>query len=194
MITRHVAANLFTAALTALALWALLPAVFIEVLAATPLPRQLYAAAGLLILAGGVAVLLTDPSRKRIVTTTAGCLLVVAALATLHGVPWSSSKPFRQRLARVKAGMTESEVRQVMRGYTVGTGWPADPFGDGTPPANLAQTSTGVSRPAIASLAGELAIRDAVVFRHNNDARFNSDWGVVSFRDGRVISVEFMPD
>ena len=32
-------------------------------------------------------------------------------------------------------------------------------------------------------------------YRHsNNDGRFNADIGVVTFKDGKVVSVEFLPD
>ena len=44
------------------------------------------------------------------------------------------------------------------------------------------------------STAGEFALRDALVFRHSNRGRFNSDWGIVSLSNGRVARVEFSPD
>jgi hypothetical protein len=39
-----------------------------------------------------------------------------------------------------------------------------------------------------------LAPEDAMVFRHSDDARCNSDCGVVRFADGRVAEVRFDPD
>jgi len=31
-------------------------------------------------------------------------------------------------------------------------------------------------------------------YRHTNEGWGNSDWGVVTFEDGRVVQTEFMPD
>jgi len=41
---------------------------------------------------------------------------------------------------------------------------------------------------------GELTIRDSLVFRHSDSADFDSDWGIVSLSNGRVVGVEFSPD
>jgi hypothetical protein len=42
--------------------------------------------------------------------------------------------------------------------------------------------------------AGEMSLQNSVVFRHSDDGRFNSDWGIVEFQDGRVVGVRFSPD
>ena len=81
-----------------------------------------------------------------------------------------------------------------MAGYIRGTGWPADPFGDGRGAESLTEVSTGASYQVEPAPNGELAIRHSIVFRHSDDGRFNSDWGVVTFRDDKVVSVQFMPD
>ena len=67
--------------------------------------------------------------------------------------------------------MTLADVRRTMSGYMEGTGWKL--------PGQAGQ---------------EFAIGGAVVFRHSNEAEFNSDFGIVYFFEGRVTHVEFSPD
>jgi hypothetical protein len=44
------------------------------------------------------------------------------------------------------------------------------------------------------SPSGELEIQDSITYRHSNEGAFNSDWAVVKFEDGKVVSKVFMPD
>jgi hypothetical protein len=34
----------------------------------------------------------------------------------------------------------------------------------------------------------------SVTYRHTNEGWGNSDWGVVTFEDGRVVQTRFLPD
>ncbi len=111
--------------------------------------------------------------------------LVLALIAALHFVDWSTRKPFLRDLARVRIGMTEDEVRQVMAGYMEGTGWPAMPDRREAEPS---------ATPAESPSRGELAIPNSLVFRHSNESAFNSDWAVITISDGKVVSVNFSPD
>ncbi len=120
---------------------------------------------------------------------------VIAIIAALYFVDWTSRKPFLRDLARVHVGMTEAEVRQIMGGYMEGTGWPAPP--DSFPsdaPSTLTIGGSGSQYSIETSPSNQLVIRDSLVFRHSNDAAFNSDWGIVSFSGGRVVGVEFSAD
>lgn len=155
----------------ALALSAVLAAA--ELVLCWPLPGWLYAGAALLF---GLALVRFEPIRRQRLQLSVLAVAVIA-LALLHWVPWTSRKPFLQDLGRVHPGMTEAEVRSVMAEWKVGTGWPPDPF-----------------RSSASGDQGELRIPDALVFRHSDDARFNSDWGVVVFVDGRVSKVSFSAD
>lgn len=149
---------------------------FLELLVAHPLPGWLYAG---VVAVFGLAVLVPGSPKhrpERIVTFTT----VAAVLATLHFVEWNTRKPFLRDLRKVQAGMTEAEVRHIMARYVEGTGWPASPF-------------SRVSTPGDAP-GGQLVIPGSLVFRHSDDARFNSDWGVVSFAAGKVAKVEFNAD
>lgn len=100
-------------------------------------------------------------------------LSLAAVLLTLHVWPWSSRKTFLRDLWRVKSGMTVAEVELIMGKYIHGTGWRADVFSEDP---------------------SELRLGDSVVYRHSNDGRYNSDWGIVKLKGGHVVSVEFWAD
>ncbi len=118
-----------------------------------------------------------------------------AAIATLYFAEWTSRKPFLRDLGRVRVGMTEADVLQIMSRYMRGTGWPTFPEDSSTNGAGtLTDAGSGAQHSTEASASGEMAIRNSLVFRHSNDGRFNSDWGIVSFSGGRVVSVAFSPD
>ena len=207
MLTRRTIANSAMAIMAAAALVTIAFGLLIEVYLAIPLPGWLYVSAGLVILVGSVLVMVVEPLRKRIKRTSFGCLLFLAMLAAMYLVPWTSRKPFLKALDRVQLGMTRVEVEQIMTGYIRGTGWiaqPADqnlpastltePSGQNLPSGKLTDLLSGESYPIEVTPNGEFAIKDSVVFRHSNHWRFNSDFGVVTFGGGKVVSVQFMPD
>lgn len=144
-----------------------------ELVLSWPVPGWLYAGAALLF---GLALVRIEPIRRQRLQLAVLAVAVIA-LSLLHRVPWTSRKPFLEDLGRVRPGMTEPEVRQVMAKWKVGTGWPADPF-----------------RSPATRGAGEMRIPDSLVFRHSDDGQFNSDWGIVEFVDGRVSKVSFSAD
>jgi hypothetical protein len=97
------------------------------------------------------------------------CGIVIVLLAVF--VPWTSRARFLARFDDIRPGMTEPEVRRVMREYIEGTGWPQP---DGAP--------------------GEFSIKSALVFRHDAKGWQSSDWGVVYLENGVVVRTEFLPD
>jgi hypothetical protein len=143
-----------------------------EVLVEMPVALWLYVLVAAIFAAG---LLQYRPPRQQL-----GRLIMLSAtflvMAVLYLAPWSSRSAFLRRFYSIRPGMTVNEARAVMVGYIEGTGWPANPF--------VASRET----------TGEFAIQGALVFRHSNDPAYNSDWGIVHFRDGRVTSVEFSPD
>jgi hypothetical protein len=170
---------------------------FFEVLADFPVPWKWYlgvvAACAVALIECGV------PLRAWIVR--AGIVLLIAALsATLYFVDWSSRKVFLRDLDRVKVGMTEAEVRGIMGRYMEGTGWPVVPPGVSpvrpkTPNSqSSALLTNGAQYPVTPSPTEELRIRDSLVFRHSNKWYYDSDWGTVTFKAGRVVGVHFSPD
>lgn len=119
----------------------------------------------------------------------AACLIL---LAGLHFVPWSSRKPFLRDLHRIRPGMTEVEARRIMARYVEGTGWPSPV--DGRRTDGSLQHDLGATPPTNSTPQTELALRDALVFRHSTHPAFNSDWGIVKLKHGRVTGVSFSPD
>ena len=119
-------------------------------------------------------------------------LLFWAMLLVLYVVPWNSRKVFLMDFHKVRAGMTRTEVKHLMKKYTEGTGWPALPAD--TRSSTLTEVSSGTKLETTVTDAGELGIKDAVVYRHSNEGCFSSDWGVIHFENGRVSAKEFMPD
>lgn len=119
---------------------------------------------------------------------------IVAVVAALYFIDWTTRKPFLRDLDRIRGGMTEAEVRDIMGRYTEGTGWPAIPGSSTNLPGTLNILGIDSQYSTETSPSGQLTIRDSLVFRHSNDGAFNSDWGIVSLSRGRVVGVEFSPD
>jgi hypothetical protein len=104
--------------------------------------------------------------RKRLAALVAVNGLILA----LFLIPWTTRKPFLRHLYSIKPGMSVNEVKKIMAGYMEGTGW------------------------KYPSASQEVTIASSLVFRHSNDGQFNSDWGVVTIQDGKVVGVRFDPD
>lgn len=169
----------------ALALFALA-----EVLLAMPVAWWLYLSLIPLFAAG---LLRRQPGAAQFLRLVA-LIVIVAGMAALYFVPWSSRKPFLRDLNSIRPGMSEAEVRRIMGRYLEGTGWPA-PYG-GTPDGRgtLNILGSGATHATGTSPNGQMTIADSLVFRHSNDGAFNSDWGIVTLKDGKVTAVSFSPD
>ncbi len=146
-----------------------------EAIIGIPVARGLDFAVAALFAVGLLRLVAPRKQRGRILAFTVVCLV----LAALYLVPWSSRAHFLRRLDSVRPGMSVREVQGIMAGYMEGTGWPANP---------LAEPNEFSESP------GQLTIPDALVFRHSDEPAYNSDWGVVHFRAGRVTKVEFSAD
>jgi hypothetical protein len=178
--------SVFTIATLGLALFALC-----ELGMAYPVAWWLYCSVAL---AFAVALIWPPWAGPRL-PRVAALMAISAVIAVLYFGAWTSRKPFLRDLARVRIGMTEVEVRHIMGRYLEGTGWPASPFDTATnAPGTLTDIGSGSQHSTITSPSGELVIRDSLVFRHATDGAFNSDWGIVSLSNGRVVTVEFSPD
>lgn len=149
-----------------------------------PLPLPVYAAYGGLT----VAILaLIWRSARRIAVLAA---FLITGLGVLYAVPWTTRKAFLLDLHRIEPGMTEIQADTIMYPYVRGSGWPACPLSEpGSPVEGDPAPRSGVSGFKLpAPPAGKQRI-----YRHR-DPRFDSDWGIVSLNDGRVVSVEFSAD
>jgi hypothetical protein len=175
----------------ALAAFALALLAGCEIVLRYPVAGWLYL---LVAIAFAAALVRSAPIRSQL-PRVAVLAAVLALIGALYRVEWTSRKPFLRDLDRVRVGMTEAEVRQVMARYLEGTGWPASP-GLGSAETSGPSNSDGAGSEGSGgtSSADQLHLRDSLVFRHSNHADFNSDWGIVSFADGRVVRVEFNAD
>ena len=106
---------------------------------------------------------------------------------------YTSRKAFLRDFYSIKVGMSQNEVQSIMGKYITGTGWPAYGMNPGDH-GELAEAGSNREFQTTANQQGELELRNSVVYRHSRDGRYDSDWGVVKFENGRVVGIEFLPD
>jgi hypothetical protein len=150
-----------------LLLWMALSILFIFDLAGSASLYPLFVAvyAGFWILVG--ALLLYDrPLREKILIL----VLFLILLVSLRFVNWNSRKPFLRDLYRIDVGMTYPQVERIMSGYerSFATDVPVDEQG---------QPVTG-----------------RVAYTHTDAAWGDSDVGLLTFENGRVAEIDFLPD
>ncbi len=100
----------------------------------------------------------------------ASLIAVNAMILALLLVPWTTRKPFLHHLYSIKPGMSVAEVRKIMSRYMVDTKF-----------ANYSDSE-------------QKNLNATHYFRHSDDPMFNADFGMVTFQEGKVINVEFLPD
>lgn len=98
-------------------------------------------------------------------------LLFSFAMVALYYAPTTSRKPFLRDLNRVHVDMTVPEVEAIMGKYIKGYDVEAAEFYIPDEDGNIR--------------AG---------YRHSDSSTFDADIGVVNFKDGKVVSIEFLPD
>jgi hypothetical protein len=101
--------------------------------------------------------------------------LFVMVAFSVRFMDWNSLKPFLKDFYRIKEGMTPAQVEQIMGDYMKGGGAPL-----GSPKTKFNER-------------GEI-VTGTVTYRHTNEGWGDSDWGVVTFENGRVVQIEFLPD
>jgi hypothetical protein len=136
--------------------------------------------------------------------------LTVALVIFVVRVPWTPRKLFVMRLHSIDEGMGVDEVEAIMAGYVKGNGWATPDM----PP--LPMLGPGEQHSPQAIEAVEQSVRDAqaryespeypegeerahatgtMIYRWNTtDSSYNADWGIVEFKDGKVVAVTFSPD
>ena len=107
----------------------------------------------------------------------ASFMLGVAVVAAFYILPWHPRKQFAWDLYSIKSGMNVDEANHKMSKYISGRGgkWPGS---DG-----------GLDIVDRESWTGTLTFR-----WNDTDWQYDSDWGQVRFENGKVVSVEFLPD
>jgi hypothetical protein len=177
-------------ALIAIATIALTLFALCELGLAYPVSWWLYLALGVVFIAA-----LIRPIEVRAQFGRLGVLAaIIAGIAALYFVDWTTRKPFLRDLDRIRVGMSEAEVRHIMGRYKEGSGWPAIPGSSSNAPGTLNIVGSDAQYSTETSPSGQMVIRDSLVFRHSDDGAFNSDWGIISLSSGRVVRVEFSPD
>ena len=101
--------------------------------------------------------------------------LFVMVTFSVRFVDWNSRKPFLKDLYRIREGMTPAQVEQIMSDYMKGDGAPL-----GSPKTEINER-------------GEI-VTGTLTYRHTDGGWGDSDWGVVTFENGRVVQTEFLPD
>jgi len=133
-------------------------------------PRFVAAYAAFWVLVGAL-LLHYRPMREKVLIL----VLFVVVVLSVRFIDWNSRKPFLRDLYSIREGMTSSQVEEIMDGYMKGEGRPLD--SPDTESDGRGQIVTGT-----------------VTYRHTDEGWGDSDWGVVTFEDERVVEVRFLHD
>ncbi|UCC61706.1 MAG: hypothetical protein JSV36_12985, partial [Anaerolineae bacterium] len=120
-----------------------------------------------------------SPARQKLLILA----LLAIAFSSVRFIDWNSRKPFLKDLYRIEVGMTVAQVEQIMGDYMTGGGVPLGSPGtrlDG----RLAEGLIGPAEPATGTIS----------YRHTDEWWGNSDWGVVTLENGRVVDIWFSHD
>jgi hypothetical protein len=161
----------------------------------------------------GIAVVFGSPAAiaawtLRSARMKAAYAATTALLVVLAFVGWHPRKRFVHDLDSLTPGMTVDEVEAVMGRYLKGAGakWtvpdgPAPPvLGPGEAPspeteAAARRAQESYEPPAYPTGAERAHVTGTMTYRWcDDDWAYDSDWGCVTFKDGRVVSVAFYPD
>jgi len=105
--------------------------------------------------------------------------LFLVIVFSVRFIDWNSRKLFLKDFYRIKEGMTESQVDQIMREYMKGY--------YGGPPASLREHESEFNEQ------GKI-ITGWVTYRHTDEGWGDSDWGTVTFEDSYVVQKQFSMD
>jgi hypothetical protein len=139
---------------------------------------------GLAFAASAPALAVVWVCRRRWMTNT--YVATCAVLLVLVFVPWHPRKRFVWDLHSVEPGMTVDEVEGVMGRYMKGAGkkW-----------AVPGVSEASVVAPAYPAGDERAHATGTMTYRWNDsDGAYDSDWGQVTFADGRVVNVQFLAD
>lgn len=137
-------------------------------------PRFVVAYAAFWVLAGAL-LLYRRPIRERVLILA----LFVVVLFSVRFIDWNSRKSFLRDFYRIKEGVTELQVDQIMSGYNKS-------YYGGPPPSFREYEPKFDEQGRI--------VTGWVTYRHTDEGWGNSDWGVVTFEHGRVVEVRFLHD
>lgn len=102
-------------------------------------------------------------------------LLAALVLFTISRIDWNTRKPFLRDLNSIQIGMSEGDVEAIMSDYM-------------KVDRELANPPTQVPSPQ------DIFTPEILVYRHTNQSWGDSDWGIVTLEEGKVVEVDFSPD
>jgi hypothetical protein len=114
----------------------------------------------------GLVILHPRPLREKLLVV----VLFAVVLLSIRSVHWNSRKPFLKDLDRVRMGTPVAQVDEFMDDYMKAIGTVTQVDGQGR------------------------IISGTITYRHTTEGWGNSDVGVLTIADGRVVDVEFLPD
>ena len=117
----------------------------------------------------GALLLHGSPPRRQVLILG----IFAAAVFSVHFINWNSRKPFLRDFYRIEEDMTEAQVEQIMGKYIKEADLPSCLLSEATETAGLSP-------------------RNCVFYRHTDESRSNSDWGVVAFENSHVAQTEFL--
>jgi len=145
-----------------------------------------------LTLCTGISCIFFIKKSKARIMKLALLIFSLSLLTYLHIAPWSSRRVFLDDLDKIKIGMDKKDVQTIMQNYMIGTGWNIP--SEVKKVQSVEDAGSGQKYEANLSSSRELMIKNSIVFRHSNDAVYNSDWGIVKFENDIVVAVSFSSD
>lgn len=101
---------------------------------------------------------------------------------------YDSRYTFLADLDKVKIGFSKNDVEKIMGKYFKGTNWPA---------SGKQITIPGTKREKFevdTTKTDQLTLKYCDVYRHSNEGKYDSDWGIICYKDGSVDYVDFAAD
>lgn len=120
--------------------------------------------------------------------------LFLMAMIGLWVSPIESRQPFLRSLYSIQPGMTPVQVDAIMGKYWKGINWRRTPFPSSSVAPEVFSEVGGSTHQTRTDSRGRMQFIDSITYRHSDEAEYNADFGVVSFSNGRVTKVEFLPD
>ncbi len=96
---------------------------------------------------------------------------------------------FLSQLGKVQPGMSRKQVEKIMSAYVKGTNWPHSPA-----TSMKVVGSRRVDYELDPTKKDQLTLKDCDVFRHSDEGKYDSDWGIVCYKDEEVAWTDFAPD
>lgn len=95
---------------------------------------------------------------------------------------------FLADLSKLKVGYTKEQVEKIMGKYLRGTNWPASGKDITIPDTKRKKFEVDTSK------TDQLTLKNCDVYRHSNEGKYDSDWGIVCYQNDLVEYIDFAAD